>query len=59
MTSSKEYDNFSMTGPKAMVIYNMSDMEFEIVVLKEAQGTTRKHKKTTNSGKQYKNKMRS
>lgn len=35
MTSPQEYNNFSVTDCKEVEIYNMSDMEFEIVVLRK------------------------
>lgn len=61
MTWPKGHNNFSVTNLKEMEIYDLSDKEFKIVLLRGGQWKTRKCKKNSSavSGKQYKNKMRS
>lgn len=56
MTPPKEQNNFSITDPKEMEIYNLPDEEFKMVVLRKPK-IQENTDSSTKSGKQYMNKI--
>lgn len=44
-TLPKEYNNFPVTDPPKMKIYELPDKEFKMIVLKKAHQAIREHRK--------------